>query len=249
MRFTVLGAGTTLSTDRSPAGFLLEVDGSRMLVDGGSGTLGRLRRAGVDPVTLDGGVVSHRHLDHVGDLAPLLFTLKVGGRRRDYPIWGGTGLARHLAALEVAHGALRSPAWRPEVNELPLDGPGTAHLPGHVTLRTLPATHGAGALHLRFEHARGAVVFSGDTAWSDALVQLATDADLLVVECALDAPDPAVDHLWPEAVAELLRRARPRLAAVTHLYPDVDPSRLLRVAGEAGVPVVRVRDGWTWRAG
>ena len=59
MRFTVLGSGTAVpDPDRGPAGFLVEVDGLAWLVDGGSGTLQRCARAGVDPRKLSGGVYS-----------------------------------------------------------------------------------------------------------------------------------------------------------------------------------------------
>ena len=38
--------------DRGPAGFLLQCGGASLLVDGGSGTLQRLARAGVDTLEL-----------------------------------------------------------------------------------------------------------------------------------------------------------------------------------------------------
>ncbi|MCB9758852.1 MAG: ribonuclease Z [Alphaproteobacteria bacterium] len=252
MRFTVLGSGTTLpDPDRGPAGFLVRAGGRSILVDGGGGTIQRLARAGVDARTLDGGVYSHRHLDHAGELAPLLFTMRVGvdrPRDRDYPIWAGQGMRAHLEALDAVYGGkLRGRTWGPVVHELPLDGPGRARLPGGVRLDTLPARHTQGALHLRFTGPEGAtVVFSGDTGPSENLVTLARGADLLVTECALAGPpvsEPA--HLWPDAIHALVAAARPRRVLLTHLYPDVDPDRALRVVAEAGVPVERAWDGQT----
>lgn len=248
MRFVVLGSGTTLpDAARGPAGFLVESGGARVLVDGGSGTIQRLARHGVDARDLDGGVYSHRHLDHCGDLAPLLFTLRVGGakpRTRDYPIWAGAGFAAYLDDLERLYpGWLRTDRYGVPVTELPLDGPGAALLPGGVRLDTLPANHGQGALHLRFtDPGGGSVVFSGDTGWSDHLVALATGADVLVCECAAVEPS-AHDHLNPDEVAALVARARPKRVVLTHLYPDVDPEWALGRVRSTGVPVERGSDG------
>ena len=70
--FIVLGSGTTVpSPDRGPAGFLLRVGSEIYLIDGGSGTLQRCAKLGIDPRMLSGGFYSHRHPDHTGDLVPL----------------------------------------------------------------------------------------------------------------------------------------------------------------------------------
>lgn len=248
MRFTILGSGTTIpDSDRGPAGFLVSANGANVLVDGGSGTLQRLKRAGVDARDLDGGVYSHRHLDHCGDLAPLLFTLKVGidvQRTRPYPIWAGEGFEAFFAALGGAYGHWIEGAFEVPRTQLPLDGPGTAALPGGVTLDTLPANHSAGALHLRFTSDQGGtVVFSGDTGPSDALIELASGVDILVCECAVAGPTDYGGHLWPEAVRDIAANARPKRLVLTHFYPDVDPERALATVASSGVPTERGFDG------
>lgn len=248
-RFVLLGTGTLVpDTERGPAGFLLEAGGARILVDGGSGTLQRLKRAGVDARELDAGVYSHRHIDHTGDLPPLLFAMRVGierPRHRDYPIWAGEGFREFLGGLHGVYGSwIHSERFAVPVQELPLDGPGTALLPGGVRLDTLPARHTGGALHLRFTTPEGrTVVFSGDTGPSEALATLSAGVDLLVTECASDGPDPWDAHLSPEDVAEVVRAARPRRVVLTHLYPGLDPTRALAVVAEAGAPVERGWDG------
>jgi ribonuclease BN (tRNA processing enzyme) len=245
LKLWVLGSGTTVPDGiRGPTGLLVELDSTRILIDGGTGTLHRLKLAGFDPDDLDGGVYSHRHLDHCGDLAPLLFTLKVVQRRRDYPIWGGEGLTAHLDGLRAVYGKnIQSSTWKVYANELPLNGPGRAILPGGLVLHTRPANHSEGALHLRFSSPSGhSVVFSGDTGPSHGLAELATGADLLVCECALAHEEPGVKHLWPEAVAEIVEAARPAQVVLTHFYPQVNEARALAIVGRCGVPVSRARD-------
>lgn len=249
MRFTLVGTGTTVpDADRGPAAFLVESDGARILVDGGTGTIRRLASLGVDARMLDGGVYSHRHVDHCGDLVPLLFTMKVGperARNRDYPIWAGAGFGDFLRGLEGVYGSwIQSESWRAVVTELPLDGLGTARLPGGVRLDTRPAAHSAGALHLAFTGPDGfRVVFSGDTGPSPALAELSRDADVLVTECAVPTPDAWNSHLCPAEVAALINAARPKRVVLTHLYPMVDPEEALAVVRATGVPVERGYDG------
>lgn len=248
MRFVIVGSGTTLPDEaRGPAGFYVEHGGARLLVDGGTGTIRSLKRFGIDARELDGGVYSHRHLDHCGDLAPLLFTFKVARRSRAYPIWAGTGFAEYLDQLHgVYPGWLRGERWAPVVTELPLDAVHEVELPGGLRLTTAPAVHGAGALHLRFRSEDGfTVVFSGDTGPSAALAALAAGADWLVSECAGADATVLGDHLWPEAVAAIADEARPRRIALTHLYEGTDPARALAVVGATGIPVQHAYDGLT----
>lgn len=248
MRFVLLGTGTTLpDPERGPAGFLVEEGAARILVDGGSGTIQRLARHGVDARDLDGGVYTHRHLDHCADLAPLLFTLRVGidkPRTRDYPIWAGEGFADYLAALRALYPTwLESERFAAPVTELPLDAPGHAQLPGGVRLDTRPAKHGLGALHLSFTAPDGwRVVFSGDTGWSDALVELSRGADVLVCECAANLPSEH-DHLNADEVAAVCAAARPHRVVLTHFYPGVDPAAAQGRVRSTGVPVERGFDG------
>ena len=249
MRFVLLGTGTLVpDADRGPAGFLVECHDARILVDGGSGTLQRLKRHGVDARLLDAGVYSHRHLDHCGDLAPLLFAMRVGvdlPRQHPYPIWAGQGFKDFLHQLEgVYPGWLRTESFRALVHELPLDGPGTAMLPGGIRLDTLPARHSAGALHLRFTAPDGfSVVFSGDTGPNENLARLAARVDVLVSECASKGPDPWHSHLSAEDVAAVAAEARPGRVVLTHFYPGVDVAQAIKTVSATGIQAERGMDG------
>lgn len=246
MRFVILGTGTALpDADRGSAGFAVQTPAGTWLVDGGSGTDQRAARAGIDVPTLRGGVYSHRHPDHTGGMVGVLFSMRHVRRATPYPLWGGEGLGAFVDAVRAAWDG--APYDDTPIHELPLDRVGVADLGDGLTLRTAPANHAAGALHLRFEHDGHAVVFSGDTGPSDALAELATGADLLVCECA--QPDTTKDdrcHLAAEDVAAIVARARPGAVWLTHFYPNVDVDRALRTVGATGVPVRRAEDQDVW---
>lgn len=252
MIFTILGSGTFVpDATRGAPGYLLRRDGRSVLVDGGTGTLHRLARLGVAPLSLDGGVYSHRHVDHTGDLVPLLFGLAVDlevPRTAALPIWAGAGFAAFIEALRGVYGRWISPA-RVEVpiHELSLEGPDGADLPGGIRLDTRPARHPEGALHLRFtDPGGGTVVFSGDTGPSEDLAILARDADLLVCECAAREGEEVPFHLSAPEVADLVATARPRRVVLTHLYPWADVEACRERVARTGVPVEIATDGTSW---
>ena len=248
MRFTVLGSGTTVpDPSRGPAGFLVQVGERAWLVDGGSGTLQRCAAAGVDPRQLSGGFYSHRHPDHCSDLPALLFAMYVAQRTDDYLIWAGSGFTDYFSGLSAAYGKSITLAAGAEVRveELPLDGPGFVDL-GDLRLKTLPAAHTAGALHLAFEADGRRVVFSGDTGPSENLSKLATQADLLVCECGASDSAPYPGHLAPSEVAAIVDAARPREVWLTHFYPQVDPEYALHTVARTGVRVRRANDLDAW---
>lgn len=250
MRFTVLGSGTSVpDAERGPAGFLLQHQRLAWLVDGGSGTLQRCARAGVDPRRLTGGFYSHHHPDHCADLVPLLFAMRVGPppRTDDYPIAAGAGFATFFQKLQSAYGHWIQPGrGQVRIDELSLTEPSRVQR-GPLTVDSLPAMHSAGAVHLAFEVAGARVVFSGDTGPhadpSEGLAVLARDADLLVCECAGSDAEPVPGHMTPSDVAAVVAIARPKRVWLTHLYPHVDAAEAVATVAATGVPTLHAYDG------
>jgi len=74
----VLGSGGPIATaeGRASAGYLIFVDGQpKILMDAGGGTYQRLAASGTDIKDLDIILLSHLHIDHMGDLSPIVKTL------------------------------------------------------------------------------------------------------------------------------------------------------------------------------
>jgi ribonuclease BN (tRNA processing enzyme) len=80
LTLTFLGSGDAFgSGGRLQTCMLLESDGRRWLLDCGATSLVALRRAGVDPATIDAILISHLHGDHFGGVP---FVLLDGQFRR-----------------------------------------------------------------------------------------------------------------------------------------------------------------------
>lgn len=76
MELTVLGMnGPFPAANGATSGYLMRGEKTRMVMDMGSGTLGRLT-ALMPPEKLDALLLSHWHFDHCSDVLPLLFRLQ-----------------------------------------------------------------------------------------------------------------------------------------------------------------------------
>jgi ribonuclease BN (tRNA processing enzyme) len=99
---------------------------------------------------------------------------------------------------------------------------------------------------LRVEHEGSVLVYSGDTAATHALVDLAQDADLLLCEAAFLEGDanPSGHHLTGREAGEHAAAANARQLMLTHILPWGDPDRAVAEARSAFKgPVALARSG------
>ena len=106
MRLTVLGKSPSWQdADGACSGYLIEEDGTTVLLDCGNGVFSKLRRFR-DYTKVDAVVISHLHADHFLDLVPFSYALTYAPRQQ--PIAGrplaGHRHARAAEALRAARG-------------------------------------------------------------------------------------------------------------------------------------------------
>src|SRR5918999_3164117 len=92
MRLTVLGKSPSWQdAGGACSGYLLEEDGTAVVIDCGNGVFGKLRER-VDYVEVDAVVISHLHADHFLDLVPFAYALTYAPRQQPVPVdrWPGT---------------------------------------------------------------------------------------------------------------------------------------------------------------
>lgn len=227
MKVTVLGSGTAVPTrDRASPGLFIEVADESLLLDGGTGTLHQLVRAGVPLDALDRVLYTHFHPDHVGDLPHLLFALRSPeiGRRRALWVGGPRGLSRHYHLLGELYGPwVANLPFTLELCELKAETIDFGSW--RLTARSVP--HTDVSLAYRIDAADGSLVCSGDTDYSDALIDLARDADLLILECAFPEDHKVSGHLIPSLAGEIAARAGVKKLLLTHFYPSCNGHDLL----------------------
>jgi ribonuclease BN (tRNA processing enzyme) len=188
----VLGCGDAFgSGGRLQTCFFVIAGRERFLIDCGSTAMVAMRRFGVDPATIDRVFLSHLHGDHFGGLPFLLLEAQhISRRRRPLTIVGPRGTRERLVAAQEAlfPGSGRT-AWRFPLEFVELE-PGRTETVGGVAVTAYPVEHpsGSAAFALRFSCGGRRIAYSGDTEWTEQLIELARDSDLLIVECYAVAP-------------------------------------------------------------
>lgn len=224
---TILGSGTCVpSLERSACSILIDSGDVRILVDSGAGTLRRLLEAGRHLDDISHIFYSHFHPDHTAELVPILFASKYpSGRsvRNPLTLCAGRGFRSFFRNLKTAYGA-----WidlGPEAMtmiELDTEGGDSIQFEG-VSVRSLPMHHNAESLAYRFTDRLGrAVVYSGDTDYTENLVALSGGADLLICEAAMPDELKVEGHLTPSLAGDIASRAGVAQLVLTHFYPECD---------------------------
>ena len=197
-----------------------------VLLDCGATSLSALRRCGLDPGEVAAVFVSHLHGDHFGGLPFLILDAQFTRRAEPLTVIGPPGIARRLPELmECMFPASTSVArrFRLDVVELAPDGVTAATAAG-VRAVGFAADHPSGpdgpALSLRLEIAGKVVGYTGDTAWTEVLVDVASGADLLIAE-AYYLGKKIPYHLRHADLAAHHDRLGCRRMVLTHMSADV----------------------------
>jgi ribonuclease BN (tRNA processing enzyme) len=183
----MLGTGDAFgSGGRLQSCALVESGATRVLVDCGASVLASLRRALIDPNTIDAVLLTHFHGDHCGGVPFLLMDAHyASGRARPLVIAGPPGVESTVHQLHEAlfAGTSRLPVTF-DLRFVEFDPAQPADLAGW-SVRAIPVEHSSRAtcFGLRLECQSAVVAFSGDTAWAASLADLARAADLFVCEC------------------------------------------------------------------
>ena len=246
MELTVIGSGTGVPSRRrgSPA-LAVQGAGWLTLLDLGSGTLRALLSYGLNFNAVDVLALTHLHPDHVGDLIPFLFATRYAlGYTREQPftLLAARGFKEFHGKLREAFGQwVEPPAGLMDLKELSPTGPDQWGREG-LRVQSAPTNHTDGSLAYRLEAQGRSLVYSGDTDVSDSLVELARDADLLVLECS--NPVKVEGHLTPAEAGRLARQAGAKRLLLTHFYPPCDQVEVAALAAaEFRGAVLKAEDG------
>ena len=242
MRLTIVGSGDAFgSGGRFNTCFWLETAKATLLVDCGASSPVALKALNLDHGNVDGIILSHLHGDHFGALPFILLEAQLVARReRPLTIAGPPGSrARIEAALEVFFPRATSNRWRfPfDIVEIALDHP--TEILGH-TVTTTEVVHQSGAPSTALRIADGDKLFaySGDTAWTDALIGVADGADLFVCECYGYAGVLKGHLSW-----EILQPKLPSLSAKRTMLTHMNPSMLAKIEEVRAAGLLIAEDG------
>jgi ribonuclease BN (tRNA processing enzyme) len=235
----VLGCGDAFGTGgRSHTSFYLQAPGSTLLIDFGASALVSMHRFGIDPATVDAVVISHLHGDHFGGLPFLLLDAAFITRRtRRLLVVGPAGIAQRVRrTCELLYPGF----WREFGERLVrftehVDRRARSVAGARVTPFRVNHKSGAPAFALRIACNGCTIAYSGDTDWTDALIEVADGSDVFLCE-ASSFEQPIPQHLTYRNVADHRDALRTSRLILTHMGSD-----MLSRAGR--LPVEFARDG------
>ena len=240
MRLTFMGtAGARFMVARQIAasgGLFLEDGGTKISLDPGPGAVVQYARRQVDLTTLDAIVVSHRHLDHVGDVNVMLEAMTDGG-------------FQHRGQLFCPADALDDdPVVLRYVRRFPREiirlAPDTSYSVNGLTFSTSGRhRHQVETYGFRFGDRLGWIT---DSEYYDGIAEQHR-AEVMVIHTVLLHCHAGLPHLCVADIERIVRDARPRLAFLTHFGTTVwraDPAAVAAdLSQRTGIDVRAATDG------
>ena len=234
MKLTIVGCSPAWpNPGGAQSGYLVE-GGGRLLLDCGLGVLSSLRKREPWPL-VDAIALTHFHLDHWGDIPSWVFGASFGAGRDAEPpeLWVPPG---GRATLERFGGMLGFGARLDHAFVLHEYADGVAFEAAGFEVTPVRLMHyDELTFGLRVTDGHVTVAYSGDTAPTPKLSELAREADLFLCEATLAEPEPGDDrgHLSSDEATAAFEDSGAKRLIVIH-RPDELPL-------DAGVE--RARDG------
>ena len=223
MKVRFLGSGDAFgSGGRFQTCIHVESGASQLLLDCGASSLIAMRRFGVDPQAIDTVILSHLHGDHFGGVPFLILDGQFKRRTRPLLVAGPPGVEKRVReAMEVFFPGSTRIERKFETRFVELaDRVGIEVVPVHVTGYEVSHASGAPPFALRITGEGKIVTYSGDTEWTESLVDAARGADLFIAE-ALSYDKRIRYHLDLATLLEHRSRLDCRRLILTHMGEDV----------------------------
>jgi len=230
----ILGSGTGVpSLRRGSPGLVLISESSKILVDSGSGILRKMLEVGITYRDIDLLLYTHIHPDHISDLVPILFACRYADlpRQKDLIGLGGPGFKDYFDRLKKLYWSwIEPPSYHLAIKE-------TLQKPfffQDLKIFSKPMAHMPESVGYRIEFKDGkSIAISGDTDYCGNLIDLAFEADLLVLECSFPDGKKVEGHLTPSLAGRIGLESRCKRLLLTHLYPICDQLDILNQCGQA----------------
>ena len=192
MRVQFLGSGGPFASGgRLQTCILIESDQGRYLIDCGMTALVAMARFDIDPGSIDAVLITHLHGDHYGGLPLMILEARVNvhegstypPRTRPLRIVGPAASEERVRQLldlfgwPTAFAAMKDAGLLDFVTLVPR----CETVIGELRVTAFPVLHYTPeATALRVTLSGKTIAYSGDTGWTDTLLEAATDADLFI---------------------------------------------------------------------
>jgi ribonuclease BN (tRNA processing enzyme) len=194
------------------------------LIDCGATSLVAMNKLAISRNEIDTILLTHFHADHFAGLPFFILEANyVLKRQRGLTIAGPPGLkTRYAALMENAFPGTQAMQWSLPVTLREFEiGKGNDVGAMRVTpFRVLHDERAGPCLGLRIELEGKAIAYSGDSQWTDSLIEVGRNADLFICE-AYTRDKPIATHMALSLLERHLDQIRPKRLILTHMSNDM----------------------------
>jgi len=220
-------------------GAWLNLGGTQILLDPGPGCLVQSVKRKLDALKLKAIILSHKHLDHSGDINIMIEAMTEGGRRQRGILFAPSDALDKEAVI--------FPYLRNFPQKIEILSAGGSYSVDGITFETpVRHRHPVETYGLVFKTPRHTFSWIADTKYFPELTGY-YKAELLVMNVVLVEPREPVDHLSLVDAAKIITEVKPKVAILTHFGMSIWRSRPWELAEkmsqETGIKVIAARDG------
>jgi len=212
---------------RASGGVWISLKGTNVLVDPGPGSIVRCAtsRPKLDPSRLDAIILTHRHLDHSGDINVMIEAMTEGGfKKRGIVFCPQDALEDDPVILKYIRG------FSEKIEILKAE---QEYQVGNFKFRTsLKHRHPVETYGLRFQMHQKSVSILTDTAYFSGLEQFYR-TDIVIIYVVLFEARPGIEHFSLEDVKKFIQKVKPKKVIISHFgmsmlraRPDIQAERL-----------------------
>ena len=187
LKVTFAGSGDAFgSGGRLNTCILVEAPEICFAIDFGASSVIALNALGIPHNNIDVILLTHLHGDHCGGVCSLLIDAMLGAKRQTpLTIAGPLKTRAHLPTVQEAlfpGSAGMKPKFAVDVIDMDVLTP---HEINGLKVTTYPAIHteATNPTSMRIEVAGKTIAYTGDSAWTEHIPDVARDADLFISEC------------------------------------------------------------------
>jgi ribonuclease BN (tRNA processing enzyme) len=223
MKVQLVGCGDAFgSGGRFNTCIQVEDGGRSILLDCGASSLVARKKAGIDRGAIDAILLTHFHADHFDGIPFFILDQQLNVKRtRPLLIAGPPGLCDWYArAMALAFPGERTLAFDLDLQEVHI---GVAQPLAGMQVTPIRVKHDDRAgpcLAYRIESEASTLCYSGDTEWTDALIDAARDADLFICECYM-YEKLRKSHMTLTVLRQHLPAIGAKRVILTHLSEDM----------------------------
>jgi ribonuclease BN (tRNA processing enzyme) len=220
-------------------GTWLNLGDTQILIDPGPGSLVQVTKRKLDPAKLDAIILSHKHLDHSGDINIMIEAMTDGGTKKRGLVFAPSDALDRDPVI---------PSYlRPYPQSLHALTEGGSYIINDVSFRTpVRHKHPVETYGFVFETPRHTFSWITDTKYFDDLAGY-YEGDLLIINVVRLNPGAPLDHLSLPEARSIIEKLRPKTAILTHFGMTMwraKPWELTKqLTEETGIPVIAARDG------